>query len=96
MDRPTDEALCDLQAQACVLRMALRALIRLNPDPEAALASLRDVLAESERHSPTAPSYARNSEHFADRYRAFVEDLLAEWVELAVPPNGDKAAPGAT
>jgi hypothetical protein len=35
MERLTEEALCDLQAQVSVLRMALWALIRMHPDPDA-------------------------------------------------------------
>lgn len=85
MDRETEEALCDLQAQVYVLRLALRALVRTHPDPNAALAAWRQALAEVATVSPVAPSYARTSEYLAERCQAFAEDWTAELVERAVP-----------
>lgn len=85
MDRDTEEALCDLQAQVNVLRLALRALLRTHPDPNASLAAWREELVEAATTSPVAPSYARSSECLADRCRAFAEDWTAELVDRAVP-----------
>jgi hypothetical protein len=85
MDRDTEEALCDLQAQVCVLRLALRALVRTHPDPNAALASWRAALTEAATSNPVVPSYARSSAHVADRCQAFAEDWTAELIENAVP-----------
>ena len=85
MDRETEEALCDLQAQVYVLRLALRALVRTHPDPSASLAAWRAALAEVATTSPVAPSYARGSEYLAERCQAFAEDWTAELVEFAVP-----------
>lgn len=85
MDRETEEALCDLQAQVYVLRLALRALARTNPDPNAALASWRAALTEAATSNPVVPSYARSSAYIADRCQAFAEDWTAQLVEYAVP-----------
>lgn len=85
MDRDTEEALCDLQAQVYVLRLALRALVRTHPDPEGALASWRATLTDALAGRPAVPSYARSSEYIADRCQAFAEDWSAELVEHAVP-----------
>lgn len=85
MDRETEEALCDLQAQVCVLRLALRAMMRTHPDPDAALAAWQGVLTEMAKCGPVAPSYARSSEYMAERCKAFAEDWSAELIEYAVP-----------
>lgn len=85
MDRETEEALCDLQAQVYVLRLALRALVRTHPDPQGALASWRATVADAATIAPAIPSYARSSEYLADRCEAFAEDWCAELVEHAVP-----------
>lgn len=63
MDRLTDEALCDLQAQVLVLRMALRALIRTHPDPEACLAAWRTTVSDTSSGPAVLPVYARGSEY---------------------------------
>lgn len=89
MDRETEVALCDLQAQVYVLRLALRALIRTHPDPSASLATWRAALAEVATTSPAVPSYARGSEYLAERCQAFAEDWTAELVEHAVPARPD-------
>ena len=85
MDRETEEALCDLQAQVCVLRLALRALVRTHPDPSVALAAWRAALAEAATSNPVAPSYVRSSAYIADRCQAYAEDWTAQLVEYAVP-----------
>jgi hypothetical protein len=84
MDRVTEEALCDLQAQVYVLRQALRAMLRTHPDPSAALASWKAVLADASITRPVVPSYARGSDYIADRCQAFGEDWTAELVDFAV------------
>lgn len=84
MDRETEEAVCDLQAQVYVLRLALRALLRTHPDPDAALVAWRQALAEAATTSPAAPSNARASEYLADRCQVFAEDWTAELVDRAV------------
>ena len=89
MDRETEVALCDLQAQVYVLRLALRALVRTHPDPNAPLAAWRAALHEVATTSPVAPSYVRGSEYLAERCQAFAEDWTAELVELAVPARPD-------
>lgn len=87
MDRETEEALCDLQAQVYVLRLALRALVRIQPDPNASLAAWRQALAEVATVSPVAPSHVRGSEYLAERCQVFAEDWTAELVERAVPQS---------
>jgi len=89
MDRETEEILCALQAQVYAQGVALRALARTQPDPATVLAAWREALAEAATCVPAAPAYARNSDYFTERVRAFTEDWTAELVELAV------AAPGA-
>ena len=87
MDRETEEALCDLQAQVTVLRLALRALLRTHPDPGMALVAWRSALVEAARTSPELPDYARNSEYLSERCQAFAEDWTAELVERTVPAS---------
>jgi len=84
MDRVTEEALCDLQAQVYVLRQALRAMLRTHPDPSVALASWKAVLDDASISKPMVPSYARGSDYIADRCQAFAEDWTAELVDYAV------------
>lgn len=89
MDRETEEALCDLQAQVTVLRLALRAFLRTHPNPGVALIAWRTALAETAKSSPVLPEYARNSEYLAERCQAFAEDWTAELVERTVPSPSD-------
>lgn len=89
MDRQTEEALCDIQAQLSAQRIALRALARTHPDPAGLLRALREALLEAETCSPVAPSYTRNSDYFHEQVRACAEDWTADLVDLAVPaPDG--------
>lgn len=90
MDRETEEILCDLQAQLCAQRVALRALARAHPRPVEVLTAWRQALIEPASHSPV-PAHARNSDYFNDQVRASVEDWTAELVELAVP-SGETVA----
>ena len=85
MDAKAEETLCDLQAQVSVLRVAMRALARSHPAPEASLESWKQALAELGAAPPPIPSYARRSESLAERCQAYAEDWTAELVELAVP-----------
>ena len=85
MDRETEEALCDLQAQVTVLRLALRAFLRTHPNPGVALIAWRTALAEGAETSLVLPEYARHSEYLAERCQAFAEDWTAELVERTVP-----------
>lgn len=85
MDRATEEVVCDLQAQVCVLRVALRALAGTHSDPGVLLTAWREALAEVAICSPVAPAYARRSEYLGEKCQAFAEDWTAELVELAVP-----------
>lgn len=87
MDTRIEEALCDLQAQACMQRVALRALARTHPDPQALLAAWRDALAEVSTCDPVAPPHARGSQYLAERFQAFAEDWTAELVDLLVSPR---------
>jgi hypothetical protein len=84
MDRPTEEALCDLQAQVSVLRMALRALIRMHPDPDACLAAWRMTIADAASGPAVLPLYMRGSDYVNERCGVFAEDWTAELVEQAI------------
>lgn len=84
MDRLTEEALCDLQAQVLVLRMALRSLIRTHPDPDACLAAWRTTVSDMTSGPAVLPVYARGSDYLAERCHVFAEDWTAELVEHAV------------
>lgn len=88
MDRETEEALCDIQAQLCAQRIALRALARTHPEPVGLLAAWREALIEAATCSPVAPAHTRNSDYLGERVRACTEDLTAEFVELAIPAPG--------
>ena len=88
MDRETEEALCNLQAQLYAQRIALRSLARTHPDPVGLLAAWREALSEAASRSPALPAHTRNSEYLADQVRVFAEDWTAELVELAVPAPG--------
>ena len=85
MDREAEEALCDLQAQVYVLRLALRAMVRTHSDPDAALVAWRQALAEAAKINPAAPAEVRNSDYLAERCEAFIEDWTAELVDRALP-----------
>ena len=87
MDRTIEEIICDLQAQVYVLRVGLRALAHVHPDPNELLKAWREAL-ENSTAGPVVPAYARRSEYIAERCQAFVEDWTAEMVELAVPVPG--------
>lgn len=89
MDRLTEEGLCDLQAQVLVLRMALRALIRTHPDPDACLAAWRMAVSDIGSGAAMLPVYARGSEYVAERCRVFADDWTAELVEHAVACTGN-------
>lgn len=84
MDRTAEEIICDLQAQVYVLRVGLRALAQIHPDPNQLLKAWQEALGES-TPGPVVPAYARQSEYLAERCQAFAEDWTAELVELAVP-----------
>ena len=84
MDQTTEEIICDLQAQVYVLRVALRALAQIHPDPNELLKAWREAL-ENSTAGPVVPAYARQSEYIAEGCQAFAEDWTAEMVELAVP-----------
>ena len=85
MNRITEEALCDVQAQLYALRIVVRAVVRTHPDPAALLSAWRDALSEAATCSPVAPAGWRSSDYLAERVRASAEDWTAELVELAVP-----------
>ena len=84
MDRITEQTLCDLQAQLYVQRIALCALARAHPDPDAVLSAWRAALADA-ASDPVVAAHAQRSEFLAERCQAFAEDWTAELVELAVP-----------
>ena len=97
MNRITEEALCDVQAQLHALRIVVRAIVRTHPDPAALLSAWRDALAEAATCNPVAPAGWRSSESLAERIRASAEDWTAELVELAVPsPDSSPFDPDAT
>lgn len=83
MDRITEEAICSLQAQVHVLRVALRALAATHPDPAALLSAWRDALTDAATSGPVA-AYARHSEYLAEQCQVHAEDWTAELVELTV------------
>lgn len=85
MDRITEEALCDVQAQLYALRVAARAIARTHPDPGALLAAWHEALADAATCRPVAPTGWRGSDYLAERICAIAEDWTAELVELAVP-----------
>lgn len=84
MDRTAEEIICDLQAQVYVLRVGLRALAQIHPDPNQLLKAWHEALGETTT-GPVVPAYARQSEYIAERCQAFAEEWTAELVELAVP-----------
>ena len=88
MERETEEALCDIQAQLYAQRIALRALLRTHPDPAGLLAAWREALTETATSSPVLPRHVRDSDYLAEQVRAVAEDWTAELVELAVPAPG--------
>lgn len=85
MDRMTEEALCEVQAQLYALRVAMRAIARSHPDPVALLATWREALIEVQTCNPVAPTGWRSSDYLAEQMHACAEDWTAELVELAVP-----------
>jgi len=85
MDRMTEEALCDVQAQLHALRIVVRAIVRTHPNPVALVSAWRDALTEAATTNPVAPSGWRSSDYLTERMRACAEDWTAELVELAVP-----------
>ena len=85
MNRITEEALCDVQAQLYALRIVVRAVMRTHPDPVALLSAWREALAEAATCNPVAPAGWRSSDYLAERMHASAEDWTAELVELAVP-----------
>ncbi len=87
MDRTTEEAICSLQAQVHVQRVALRALAATHPDPAGLLTAWRDALADAATSGPIA-AYARHSEYLAEQCQIHAEDWTAELVELTVPAAG--------
>jgi hypothetical protein len=91
MDRTTEEAICSLQAQLHVQRLALRALASTHPHPDRLLAAWREALADT-ASGPVA-AHARHSEYLADQCQVHAEDWTAELVELTVPAS-DPASPG--
>ena len=99
MDRATEDAICDLQAQVSVLHAVLRTVARTHPDPGRLLATWREVLAETTASNPAGSTEARDSASVAERYGSLAEDWTAELVELAVPASTtgkDSASPGGT
>lgn len=92
MDRMTEEALCDVQAQVYALRVAVRAIARTHPDPVALMAAWREALTEAATSNPVAPAGWRSSDDLAERMNACAEDWTAELVELAVPAP-DRSSP---
>lgn len=88
MDRETEEALCNIQAQVYTHHIALRALVRTHSDPVGLLAEWREALTEAATTSPVIPAHTRNSEYLADQMRVFAEDWTAELVTLAIPAPG--------
>lgn len=97
MDRMTEEALCDVQAQLYALRIAARAIVRTHPDPVALLAAWQEARAEAATCRPVAPAAWRSSDYLSERLSAVAEDWTAELVELAVPgPDGSPEIPAPT
>jgi len=78
-----EETLAMLQAQAAVQQLILKALLRLQPDPMAALELWRDIRSEAQRCMPDLPSDARHSRWLAEQMQCFEEDWTAELADLA-------------
>ena len=90
MERSTEEALCSLQAQLHVHRLALLAFVRAHHDSNQLLDAWRKTLEESPSYVPLAPADVRHSELLREQCRAYTEDWTAELVELAVPVPGEE------
>lgn len=84
MDRNTEELLCELQAQLYTQRIALRALARTHPAPDALLASWRTALHEAATLDPVIPTGCRHSAYVDERLAVFAEHWTAELVDLVV------------
>ena len=93
MERSTEEALCCLQAQLHVHRLALQTFVRAHSDPGQLLAAWKKVLEQSPPYVPLAPADVRHSELLHEQCRAYTEDWTAELVELAVPVPGASSEP---
>lgn len=91
MERSVEEALCCLQAQLHVHRLALQSIVRSHPQPAHLLAEWRSVLRETPSHVPLAPADVRRSDLLREQCRAYAEDWTAELVELTVPGSGNSA-----
>src|SRR6476646_6006159 len=78
-----EETLAMLQAQAAAQQLILKALLRLQPDPMAALELWHDVRTDAERSMPDLPSDARHSRWLAEQMQCFAEDWTAELADLA-------------
>jgi hypothetical protein len=85
MERSTEEALCSLQAQLHVHRLALQTLVRTHPAPDQLLTAWQTVLAQSPSYVPLAPTDVRHSDLLQEQCRAYIEDWTADLVEIAVP-----------
>ena len=85
MERSIEEALCSLQAQLHVHRLALHAFVRAHPDPKQLLAGWQEVLEDSPSYVPLAPADVRHSDLLREQCRAYLDDWTADLVELAVP-----------
>ena len=83
MDRNTEEAMCNLQAQVHVQGLALRALAATHPDPAGLLAAWRDVLADADAGPISVRE--RDSAYLGELCRVHAEDWTAELVELTLP-----------
>ncbi|MGH8027332.1 MAG: hypothetical protein ACREO0_11450 [Pseudoxanthomonas sp.] len=95
MERSVEEALCSLQAQLHVHRLALQAFIGAHHAPDQLLEAWRKVLKESPSYVPLAPADVRHSALLREQCHAYLEDWTAELVELAAPAATAPMAPAA-
>lgn len=94
MERSIEEALCCLQAQLHVQRLALQAFMRAHPDPKQLLSCWQAALEQSPSYVPLAPADVRHSELLREQCRAYAEDWTADLVEWAVPISGKEPESG--
>ena len=84
MDRRLEEQLATLQAHVAIHRMALRALVRSHPEPEALLAAWREARADAVAAAYALPADVRQSAWLAELTHALAEDWTAELVDAAL------------
>jgi hypothetical protein len=91
-----EDTLAQLQAQAAIQNLMLRAMLRLHPDPMALLQAWHAVRADAERATPVLPADARHSRWLADQMQCLAEDWTAELADLVALNDNPPGKPART